>query len=81
MVNKGNGFNGKKTTKGNKEPYSLRFSFTMSFMQTYSLLLVLTTTLCDRAFVEPFVFQPNHMTRIHKILSFKLLYKSHTHTW
>lgn len=50
-------------TKGDKGPYILRSLFTMKIMQTHSLLLELTTTLCDRAFVEPSVFQPNNTTQ------------------
>lgn len=52
-----------QVTKGDKEPYTLSSSFTMSIMLAYSLLLELTTTLCDRAFVEPSVFQHNHITQ------------------
>lgn len=67
-MNKRNGFSGIERTS-NKEPYTLRSSFTVSIMQTYSLLLELMTMLADREFVESSVFRHNHMIHTDTIAS------------
>lgn len=82
MVNKGNCFNGIERTS-NKIAQRTFYSEVLlykAYYAKYSLLLQLTTTLCDRAFEEHSVFQHNHMTQTDtQKLSFKSRCKSHMH--
>jgi len=52
-----------QVTKRYKVPYTLRSSFTMDILKTYSMLTDIMATICDRVLEELSVFQDNPITQ------------------